>query len=112
MSTRKLVEVTAKDFEVKYDAERTFPFYEDENATGVYGYGHTDKDEFAASVTEFDRYANGEFWHPDEVYTADDVHHGWAVAYDSTAFGGEWAWDRSGVSFDTPGAFPMTWIYR
>lgn len=62
-------------FEVMWDSERTFPFFEDENATGVYGYGHTDKAEFAANVNEYDLYTADAV----STYTETDVLHGYAV---------------------------------
>lgn len=67
--------LTDKDFECRYDKHRTFPFFEDEN--GVYGYGHTDKAEFAEAVNEYDRYCgyDGEFGHDSA-----DVTHGYARA--------------------------------
>lgn len=33
-----------------WDEETTFPFFEDEDAVGVYGFGHQDKAAFAEAV--------------------------------------------------------------
>lgn len=54
-----------------------FPFFEDENASGLYGFGHQDKTYFAGKANEY--YA-GEF--PiEEAYTEENVEHTWGVLY-------------------------------
>jgi hypothetical protein len=106
----KIVTVTPEMFVVPFDAEHTYPFFEDENADGVYGYGHTDKAEFAAAVNAYDDYASGE--PAEDFYTETAVSHTWAVAYspgDGPA--DEWRFTRA-VTADTEGAFPMTTISR
>jgi hypothetical protein len=105
-----IVTVTPDMFDMPYDNEHTFPFFEDENADGVYGYGHTDKADFAARVTEYDTICNGE--PADDGYTESDVHHTWAVAYNpGDGPSDEWRFTRA-VAAGTEGAFPMTAISR
>lgn len=107
-----IVTVTAKDFDVRWDAEHTFPFFEDENADGVYGYGHTDKAEFARLVSEYDAVCDAGH-DPADNYIADDVMHTYAVAYQPEGWpDGEWMFTRKGVTADTAQAFPMTWVSR
>lgn len=101
--------LTAEDFEVRFDDEHTYPFFEDNNANGVYGYGHTDKAEFAAAVTAYDEYMVGAGWDDDDSYTERDAHHGYVqgVRYSDGDFG-------FGEFFDEPfpGATPITWVWR
>ena len=100
--------LTAKDFEVQYDATHTFPFFEDEDAYGVYGYGHVDPDTFAADVNAYDEYTNGEPY-DDEGYAASDVRHEYAQGFRC---------DDGDMSIDGfrsqpfEGATPVTWIQR
>lgn len=108
--------LTAEDFELKYDADHTFPFYEDENAYGVYGYGHGDATEFANAVNEYDRLADAG-WETGDGYTGEDVMYGWAIGFEEYQYGGEWMWTRvlasgENVSEQTPGAFPVMWVNR
>lgn len=95
------------DFETRLDAEHTYPFVEDEDAYGVYGYGHHDKQEFARLVNEYD-IACG--W-SEEVspYTAADVQHLHA-APSRTLPDERFTWRD--VTPQTPGAFPLTLILR
>jgi len=105
----QIITVTSDMFDMPFDAEHTFPFFEDENANGVYGYGHTDKAEFAAKVTEYDTYCNGE---PVDGYTEADVSHTWAIAY-CPAGGDEDEWRLTRADGpDAEGAFPMTTVSR
>jgi hypothetical protein len=106
----EIITVTPDMFDMPYDAERTFPFFEDENGDGVYGYGHADKAEFAAKVNEYDAHCNGEPL--DEGYTDANVAHTWAVAYRPTNDpDGDWRFTRA-VADSDEGAFPMTVISR
>ena len=73
--------LTEEDFSTG-DGITTFPFFEDENGHGIYGYGHWAKDAFAAAVNDYDDYcANEVDLEEDEladVYLPEDVKHGWA----------------------------------
>jgi hypothetical protein len=106
-------DVTAEDFEVRWDADRTFPFFEDDYGSGVYGYGHQDRAAFAAAVNAFDVYA-GSVSLDEANYEAGDVHHVWAIAYDPfpDAHDDDWRFRTGGITADTPRAFPMTWVSR
>ena len=46
--------LTAADFTVEWDADHTFPFFENENANGLWGYGHQDKGTFAQHANAHD----------------------------------------------------------
>lgn len=94
--------LTADDFTTVYDESHTFPFIEDENANGVYGFGHTDRAEFAAAVNEYDRYSSGD----DDLipYAAEDVRRGYAVAMSDERF--------RFVTADVDGAVPITYVLR
>lgn len=96
--------LTPDDFITTVHDDRTFPFFEDENGNGVYGYGHTDKAEFATAVNKYDRYVGGVV----SNYFAGDVLHGYITP-----------------SPDNPGLFrvvrelpvpadatPITWVPR
>ena len=87
-----------------WDTDHTFPFYEDENAD-ITGYGHQDKDEFAAAVNEYDRLCNeGCAFPDDEQWDADDIGHGWAVV----------DFEREVLTLcdaATPGAVPITTLW-
>lgn len=96
--------VTPADFNTVWDSELTFPFIEDQSGIGVYGYGHTDKAEFASSVNEYDRLAGG----ADDGYTADEVQHIYGVP--SAASPTRFAWRR--ITPDMSDAFPLTIIDR
>lgn len=99
---------SAKDFVVVWDDENTFPFIEDEDAYGLYGYGHHAKDEFAAAVNRYDLIATG--LDPEDcVYTAADVQHLYAVPSPTLP---EERFTWKDVTPETPGAFPLTLVYR
>lgn len=99
-----------RHFSVRWTEDLVFPFFEDENANGVYGYGHTDKETFARLVNVYDQDAAGETF--DGGYTAEDVEYVWAQAtreeheYDSEFRIGEF----KSKAFD--GATPVTWVRR
>lgn len=61
-----------------------YPFSEDEDGS-LYGYGHLDKEEFAAAVNDFDREA-GELIEEEGVTEA-DVRHRWALATEDSVEG-------------------------
>lgn len=102
---------TAKDFSFRYDAERTFPFFESEDGE-IFAYGHVDPQNLVAEVRNYDNLMAGEGWGTDEDY--DDliqyVKHTWAIIVDD-GVDGEWRFqygDKEGVE----GAFPLTVVER
>ncbi|QBI98761.1 hypothetical protein SEA_BOBBY_131 [Mycobacterium phage Bobby] len=95
--------LTREDFEFQYDAGHTYPFFEDENAWGLYAYGDIDPAEFARLANEYDIEIGG--LNPgDATYTADDVHTRWAARVDEDCL----QWAPSG----TPNAFPVAVLDR
>ena len=96
--------LSESDFTMHYDADNTFPFYEDENAD-ITGYGHQDPDEFAAEVNRYDTLCNGEPHPLDEQWSGEHVAHRWAVIDDAD--------DEMlhVVPQGTPGAFPITTLW-
>lgn len=80
-----------------------FMFVEDENAQ-ITGWGHQDKDAFAAELNRYEQVAGGWEYNADEAWTADDIDHKWVVANDD----GETV---RVCSSDTPGAFPVTTVW-
>lgn len=94
------------DFVTIWDAKHTFPFAEDENALGLFGYGHQNKVEFALKVNEFDRLASGVSYSEDTRYTAKHVRHIYAKRLPNERF----TWD--GITSETPGAFQLTMLLR
>ncbi|OHV03699.1 hypothetical protein BKN37_13580 [Mycobacterium talmoniae] len=99
--------LTAADFELKYDETHTYPFYEDEDSSGLYKYGHDDDAEFARLANDYDVYATG-ISPEDAAYTAGDVRHVWAVVVDPEL--GRFSWRN--VTAGTPNAFPVSVIPR
>ena len=73
-----LTQPTAADFETLLEG-RTYPFFEDEDATWVIGLGHQDRAEFARAVNDFDTVAAGA--PEDSQYTEMDVEWRYAVVY-------------------------------
>jgi hypothetical protein len=103
--------VTAKDFEVRWDAEHTFAFFEDEQADWLMGFGHIDKAEFAAQVNEYDRICNGEPIDP--PYDESAVSHVYARAFiPDGAPSDDWRVTWHDVEPDSEGAFRMTLMSR
>jgi len=104
------VYATVEDFKTVWDENTTFLFYEDEDASGCYGFGHQDKASFAASVNEYDQLCGNDV--PlDDQYTAADVIHCWAVLQDPrNPEGMRFSWH--GVDSMTLGSWPLTWIPR
>lgn len=110
-----VVEIRPEHFDVQWDAEHKFPFFEDENADGIYGHGHHDPVEFARLVNLYDEVCNGEPMEREWQYRPADVAHTYAVAYapiGQSADEEEWRFTWRGVTPETPGAFPMTVIQR
>lgn len=112
-SIYETVTVRPEHFDVQWDAAHKFPFFEDENADGIYGYGHHDPAEFARLVNLYDEVSNGE---PMEwQYKPADVVHTYALAFapiGKTADEDEWRFTWRGVTHATPGAFAMTVVPR
>lgn len=98
--------LTAKDFELQYDATHRYMFFEDEFANGLYAYGHDHDAKFAAEVNAYDLHCSG--YNDWSAYTAEDVSHYWAVVTDPEMLQFTW----KGVTESTPGAFPVSVIYR
>ncbi|AAN01704.1 hypothetical protein PBI_CJW1_89 [Mycobacterium phage Cjw1] len=99
---------TASEFETRWDADNTFPFFEDEYGYGLFGYGHQDKAEFVAMANRYNELCGVGI---DEVpCTSDDVVHCWAVVTDprNEDDGIRFSW--LGIDADTYGAWPLTWI--
>ena len=106
--TRTPTVLTAKDFEVQMDATHTYPFFEDEDAYGVYGHGHVDPATFAVAVNAYDEHMNGEPY-DEEGYAATDVRHEYAQGF--RCDDGDTCID-SFRSQPFEGATPVTWIQR
>jgi hypothetical protein len=102
--------VSASDFEMVWDEDHTFPFFEDENADAIYGYGHIDDALFAQQVNEYDTICNG--GPVDFETTASDVVHKFAVAFRVGERDDDWRFTWAGVTEATPGAFPLTMVSR
>lgn len=102
--------LTAADFEMKWDAEHTFPFFESEDAV-IIGYGHPDKAEFAQLVRQYDLLCSGNV--NDEVHHVDEVQHVWGIIDNSREhIDGEWRVTWRDVTAETTGAVPMVVIFR
>lgn len=100
--------LTAADFVLDdHHAERVWPFLEDPDDEGVYGYGHWDPVQFAAMVNEYLRSSPAADGGRGEATVA-DVRHVWAVVVDPDLLRLSW----SGVTVDTPSAFAVTVIAR
>ncbi|KQO98596.1 hypothetical protein [Leifsonia sp. Leaf264] len=108
---RTPITVNEYDFAVKWDDERTFPFFEDEQAIGIFGYGHTDKQAFAAAVNDYDVYV-GNVDPGEATYDASVVEHDWAVAYTVNGDVNSWLLSTHDVTETTKGAFPVTVVPR
>lgn len=103
---------TATDFDVQFDAEHRYPFYEDEYGSGIYGFGHMDKAEFARQVNEYDQLCTGEVF-DDLGYNAEDVIHCWAViTSDRGDADGQYRFSWNGVDSRTLGSWPLTRVDR
>lgn len=108
--------LTADDFEVKYDADHTYPFYEDEEGD-VYGYGHPDKVGAAAWVKAYYDYIDPAGDKDDHHVDPADVRHLWAVRLPDDGDGFRFHFvrlDGSGrlIGADEPGAFPIWMVTR
>lgn len=97
-----------KDFELQYDSDHDYSFFEDEDANGLYSYGHDRDAEFVNEVNEYDAYTSGFVDDDLTTYNVGDVHHVWAVVTDPTTEQFTW----HGVTENTPNAFPVSVIRR
>jgi len=82
---------------------------EDENANWVIAFGHLDKTEYAHAVNAYDTGANGEPYLDGDQYTEEDVQHAHAVTITRPP---EWWISLRNVTAETPGAFPVTVVFR
>ena len=84
---------------------------EDDDGNYVYAYGHADKATYASAVNDLDAEMIGNA--TDDPYTADDVHHLWAVTLKPADDPDGWliTWPDD-VTDQTPGSFPMTVVNR
>lgn len=62
--------LTAKDFEMKWDDEHSFPFFAEEAGNGYYAYGSLSDQDFADGVNEFDELCDSQW---DFKHTAEGV---------------------------------------
>lgn len=98
-----------EDFTVYMDETHTYPFFEDEDAHGVYAHGHIVKSAFAAAVNRYDEYMGGEPPLTGEAYFTIDVRHSYVQGY-RTPDGEITIRHFTDAPFD--GATPVTWVAR
>lgn len=99
------------DFEVPYDNTHTYPFFEDEDASGIYGYGHTNEKEFADAVNDYDVYTSGQTLEELEGgYGPEDVRHAWG--YVTNPEDGRDLWRLGIRDTEALGTVPITWLSR
>lgn len=107
--TDQNVVLTAEDFEVNWSEDLTYPFFEDEDATGVYGFGHSPKGQFAEDVYKYDLECNGEPYFDETSYLAEQVNWGYARG-SRNEYGEASISDLTTEAFE--GATPITWVSR
>lgn len=102
--------LTPDDFEMRWDAEHIFPFVESEDAT-IMAHGHLDKADFVCIVRQYDDLCDPGFA---ETHSESDVSHLWAVRIEREGSDDADGWWLSwtGITADTPDAFPLTMIQR
>ena len=105
----KPIVLTAADFEMRFDDAHTFPFFEDENGNGLWGFGHQDKAEFVRLVNEYDALCNGEPLI--DTYDADDPQHVFYLAYTEMGATAD-EWRVRIVPEGTENSYPGTVIFR
>ena len=105
--------LTAEDFDTEYDAEHHYMFIQHEDGDMLYTYGHHRDEEFARQVNEFDIELCG-LDAEDAQRTAADVHRRGAVLIAPKPEWRFWIDTDTGdeVKESTPGAFPISLIYR
>lgn len=112
-TTAPLPPLTASDFEMQYDPDHRYPFFEDEDAA-IFAFGHPDPAELAEAINAYFVHCGASDPEGDPACTPDDVDHRWAVTTqrgdetgfryrDITADG-----RHRDITEDTPGAFPIT----
>lgn len=101
--------LTASDFEMRWDAEHTFPFTESEDAV-IIAYGHPDPIALAAQITEYDRLCAGPYTTDGWETDPGDIRQTHAVLAEGKP-GEEWH-IRWGKDADTAGAFPVSLVVR
>ncbi len=106
--------LSVEDFNTQYDVEHRYMFIEREDANMFFTYGHHRDEEFARQSNEFDIELLG--LDADEAQrTADDVHHRWAIVIaPKPDWLVTWIDAKTGcdIAESTPGAFPISLIYR
>lgn len=102
--------LTADDFEMRWDADHTFPFTEDEDAT-IMAYGRHDPTEFVRQVFVYDQ-LTGETDSSDGPMDAGEVQHKWAVHLDRGGEEDGWWITWGDVTESTEQAFPVTVVIR
>ena len=98
-------EIVQIDFH-SYIEGRYWPFFEDEDATGFYGYDHQDPTEFAGLVNEYIYRLQGEM-DPKWAFTEERVEHKFARTYKK---GEDLKFTWRDVDSETPDAYPITMI--
>lgn len=98
-----------EDFTVYMDETHTYPFFEDEDAHGVYGHGHVGPAAFASAVNQYDEHMNDGPKTVDETYYPSDVRHSYVQGY-RTPDGEVTIRHFTDTPFD--GATPVTWVAR
>lgn len=98
----------AEDFEVYWDADHLFHFFESEDGD-IFAYGHADPEEIVSEVQEYDRLSGG----PDEDYAPllTQVRHTWALVT-SGSVDDDWRFGYGDKYKDAEGSFPLTVITR
>lgn len=93
--------------------EHVYPFIEDPSGDTFYGYGHHDKDTFAAELTDY--FGTIDAPGADDPRTADasDIQHVYAVLTHPDGETFRWSDARSDeeINAQTPGSFPLTIAY-
>lgn len=98
--------LTEKDFEMRWDAERVFPFFETEDAV-IMAYGHWDKAALVAQVKEYDDLCDNTLDH--DVHAPSDVQHCWATIEGAVIE--DWVAHFAGVTADAPGTIALSVIF-
>lgn len=93
-----------------------YPFVEDDQVTGLYGYGHINPAAFVEKINNYDRDAElrPEDWDPESAYSVEDVMHEYAIAEAAEGFTviDEDNWVIKFVDKDEDGAMPITYVNR
>lgn len=99
------VTLTADDFRVPYDNEKTFSFFEIEDGGVYFAYGHVDPRTWGEEIVEYWRYTSGEAGVLD--FLGQNVQHLWVRAYaPNSNYPEEWRLEI--VAEGTPGAVAVS----